>query len=32
MTLGAQTAKPQQLRTGDGRFAYNLALNMAQME
>ena len=28
----AQTAKPQQFRTGDGWFAYNLAVNLAQME
>ena len=27
----AQTAKPQTFRTGDGRFAYNLAMNLAQM-
>ena len=26
-----QTAKPQSFRTGDGRFAYNLAVNPAQM-
>ena len=28
---GAQTAKPQSFRTGDGWFAYNLAVNLAQM-
>ena len=28
----AQTAKPQTFRTGDGWFAYNLAVNLAQME
>ena len=27
----AQTAKPQTFRTGDGWFAYNLAVNLAQM-
>ena len=27
----AQTAKPQAFRTGDGWFAYNLAVNLAQM-
>ena len=27
----AQTAKPQRFRTGDGWFAYNLAVNLAQM-
>ena len=27
----AQTAKPQSFRTGDGWFAYNLAVNLAQM-
>ena len=27
----AQTAKPQSFRTGDGWFAYNLAVNIAQM-
>ena len=27
----AQTAKPQGFRTGDGWFAYNLAVNLAQM-
>ena len=27
----AQSAKPQTLRTGDGWFAYNLAVNLAQM-
>ena len=27
----AQTAKPQMFRTGDGWFAYNLAVNLAQM-
>ena len=27
----AQTAKPQNFRTGDGWFAYNLATNLAQM-
>ena len=27
----AQTAKPQSFRTGDGWFAYNLAINLAQM-
>ena len=28
----AQTAKPQQFRTGDCWFAYNLATNLAQVE
>ena len=28
----AQTAKPQAFRTGDGSFAYNLAMNLAQMQ
>ena len=27
----AQTAKPQSFRTGDGWFAYNLAVNLAQL-
>ena len=27
----AQTAKTQSFRTGDGWFAYNLAVNLAQM-
>ena len=27
----AQTAKPQSFKTGDGRFAYNLAVNLAHM-
>lgn len=27
----AQTAKPQSFRTGNGWFAYNLAINLAQM-
>ena len=27
----AQTAKPQSFRTGDGWFAYNLAVNLAQI-
>ena len=27
----AQTAKPQRFKTGDGWFAYNLAVNLAQM-
>ena len=27
----AQTAKPQTFRTGDGWFAYNLAVNLAQL-
>ena len=27
----AQTAKPQSFRTGDGWFAYNLAVNLARM-
>ena len=27
-----QTAKPQAFRTGDGWFAYNLAVNRGQME
>ena len=27
----AQNAKPQAFRTGDGWFAYNLAVNLAQM-
>ena len=27
----AQTAKPQSFRTGDGWFAYNLGVNLAQM-
>ena len=26
-----QTAKPQNFRTGDGWFTYNLAVNLAQM-
>ena len=26
-----QTAKPQAFRTGDGWFAYNLAVNLAQI-
>ena len=26
-----QTAKPQAFKTGDGWFAYNLAVNLAQM-
>lgn len=26
-----QSAKPQSFRTGDGWFAYNLAVNLAQM-
>ena len=30
-TLDAQTAKPQTFRTGDGWFAYNLAVNLSQM-
>ena len=28
----AQTARPQTFRTGDGRFAYNLAVNLAQTQ
>ena len=28
----AQTTKAQSFRTGDGRFAFNLATNLAQME
>ena len=28
----AQTAKPQTFQTGDGWFAYNLAVNLAQMQ
>ena len=28
----AQTAKPQTFRTGDGWFAYNLAVNLAQIQ
>ena len=28
----AQTAKPQSFGTGDGWFACNLAVNLAQME
>ena len=28
----AQTAKPQTFRTGDGWFACNLAVNLAQMQ
>ena len=28
----AQTASPQTFRTGDGRFAYNLAANLAQVQ
>ena len=28
----AQTAKPQTFRTGDGWFAYNLAVNLAQFQ
>ena len=27
----AQTAKPQSFRTGEGCFAFNLAVNLAQM-
>ena len=27
----AQTTKPQSFRTGDGWFAYDLAVNLAQM-
>ena len=27
----AQSAKPQTFRTGDGWFAYNLVVNLAQM-
>ena len=27
----AQSAKPQVSRTGDGWFAYNVAVNLAQM-
>ncbi len=27
----AQSAKPQAFKTGDGWFAYNLAVNLAQM-
>ena len=29
--LAAQAAKLQALKTGDGWFAYNLAVNLAQM-
>ena len=28
----AQTARPQTFRTGDGRFPYNLAANLAQVQ
>ena len=28
----AQTAKPQTFRTGDGWFAYNLAVNLSQQQ
>ena len=28
----AQTARPQAFRTGDGWFAYNLAVNLAQIQ
>ena len=28
----AQTAKPQTFRIGDGWFAYNIAVNLAQMQ
>ena len=28
----AQTAKPQTFRTGDGRSAYNLAVNLARIQ
>ena len=28
----AQTAKPQTFRTGDGRFPYNLAADLAQVQ
>ena len=28
----SKTAKPQVFRTGDGWFAYNLAVNLAQVE
>ena len=28
----AQTAKPQNFRTGDGSFVYNLAVNLDQMQ
>ena len=28
----AQTAKPQTFRTGGGRFPYNLAVNLSQMQ
>ena len=28
----SQTASPQTFRTGDGRFAYNLAANLAQVQ
>ena len=31
LTREAQTAKPQASKTGDGWFAYNLAVNLAQM-
>ena len=31
LTRDARTAKPQSFRTGDGRFAFNLATNLAQM-
>ena len=31
VAIAAQTAKPQSFRTGDGWFAYNLAVNLAQM-
>ena len=29
---GAQMAKPQTFRTGDGWFAYNLAANLAHLQ
>ena len=31
ITRDAPTAKPQSFRTADGWFAYNLAVNLAQM-
>ena len=31
VAIAAEAAKPQSFRTGDGWFAYNLAVNLAQM-
>ena len=31
VTIAADAAKPQSFRTGDGWFAYNLAVNLEQM-